>query len=374
MTGSAAHRLGLMSLLLLGSGGCGGSLASTTDVHFGSPMGGRDPQPSTVQLAPTARWRSRRGPLAASATYAPTVTMEPGAPLQTRHRLGAEAGAGRVAGLRPYARLNLEYGTVRPGDLPAEELLELQPGIRLLRSYAARGEGGLRGRLSRRTELRAGVSAERSAGIGASAATLPTLTRTSLFVRGLRQRTRAQLWDGGVRISRYDLDGSAFMLETDVRATIRLSERLSVAATVGGASTRSAESAEVRPIVGFVATFDAGDSRRSDARLSVATRPDFDRLDGGLRQRLLVQAVLGSEPQRGLRLGIMVSWASDVGGIGPLRRTLTAQGTVGVELTPDWDAVLGARAFVHGGPGASGARNRSEARLQLSLSRRLNLR
>ena len=371
MTRIEAARSGLLALLLA-SGGCGGTLAVATVGRVDSAVWGREAQPSAVQLAPTAAWRPRPGGLAAGVTYTPTLRLESGSPALARHRLGAEVGSARAAGLRPYGRLDLDYGTVRPGDLATGDVLEPQPGLDLLSSYGVRAEGGLRRRMSRRTEFQVGASGDRSAGIGASASTLPPLTRTQLFARAQHRPTRTQTWDGAVRVSRYVMDTSSLLVEADARATVRPSQRLSLAATAGAAVAKSDGDAATRPLAALAAAYDRPGGL--GARLSVATRPDFDRLDGGLRQRLLVQAALSAQPWRAVRLGSAVSWAADLAGPEAQRSTLIAEGTVGVRIARDWDAVFGARAFLQGGALAPGAKDPSEARLQIGLSRRLDLR
>ena len=308
MTLHAGVRPALAAVLLLGSTACGGTLATVSVARVESPVWGPDARPAAVQVAPSVAWRTRPASLDAGVRYAPTVRMESGIAPMARHRLAADVGSGRTAGMHPYATLGLDYGTVRPGDLVAEGITDPLPRTDLLKSYAFQAEGGLRGRLGRRSEVRAGLAADRSGGVGTSADALPALSRARVFLRADHQKSRALRVDGGVQLTRYALDGASLLAESDARATLRLSRRLSVAASAGGAAARSPEgTASFRPIAGVLAAWDAPSTRGIGGRVSLATRPDFDRLDGGLRQRMLAQAGFDAAPHRGIRLGSAVN-------------------------------------------------------------------
>jgi len=380
-----ARRAALMALLALGASACGGVLSTSAGSRFEARVLGEGARPAAVQVTSATRWEPAPGPWAASVGYSPSVAVEPGASPLVRHRAAVEVGSGRASGLRPWGSFALDYGTVRPGDLAPGDVVEALPKARVLESYAVRVGGGWRGRLSRRTQLTLGAGVDRSAGVGSSSATLPELTRATLTARGEHLRTRALTLDGGLEISRQTLRETALLVEADARATLRPSRGVAVSATVGGAAVResaglvraegvSATSSEVRPVAGIAASWDAPGGRWPGVRASVATRPELDRLDGGLRQRLHAQASLASAPWRDVRLDAGVQWAGDIAGAGERRSVLAADVTLSVKLTSDWSAETGVRAFLQGGATAPGSRDPSEARVRLGLSHRLGIR
>ncbi len=383
--GGTGRPAALTALLALGASGCGGTLTTTAGSRFEGRVLGEGSGPTAVQVTPAARWRAGPGLWAGGVGYTPTLVVEPGAAPLVRHRAEADLGSARPEGLRPYGSLALDYGAVRPGDLSPEEALEPRPGAGTLESYAARLEGGWRGQLTRRTRLDLGAALDRSAGLGSAALTLPELSRTALALRGQHQRSRTLALDGGVKVSRFVLEEGALLVVADAGATLRLSRGVSLTATAGGAGAQGSAqtpgsvevagaSFEARPVAGLGAAWETPGGRGPGARFSLATRPDFDRLDGGLRQRLHVQGSLGVEPWREARLGAAVQWASDIGGEGERRRLLSADANLSLKLAEDWGAEVGVRAFVQGRSTTPGAQDPSEVRVRLGLSRRLGVR
>jgi hypothetical protein len=356
--------------LLLGA--CAGTFSGTAAGRLESPLSGGGGEPAALQAAPVVSWRSQPGGWATGVRYAPLAGLQEDRPAVVRHRLAAEVGSARGAGLHPYGRLQVEYGTVRIGEV-AEEGLEATPQPELLRSGALRLDGGARGQLTRRTFLRLGLGWDRSAGLGGSAATLPELTRTYAVVRAIHHRSRSTRLDAGVQASHLALAESALLLEADARATHELTAELAVFVSAGGAAARSGP-AEVaaRPIVSAGATYVSTDRARS-ASAALGTRPEFDRLDGTLRQRLHGQVALDSRIAGETRLALRAQATGDLPGAEAARRLLAADLSLNTPLTEGWSAELGVRAFIQGAAAlGEGTAAPSRARLYFGLARRFD--
>lgn len=367
MSARRSARAALLALPLLAGTACGGTLAATGAARFEGAVQGDGREPAAVQLAPSVTWASAAGEREAQAGYAPVVVVEGAAAPLVRHRVQAETASGRTAGVHPFARVSLDYGTVRPGDLPADELLEVQGRPALLTSYAYRAEAGWQGAARRRTRLTLALVADRSAGVGEDVSTLPERSRVQVAARGAHQRTRALRWDGGVSLSRFGAGEAALLLEGEVGSSLRLSRGLTFSALGGGALTRASPGPAgggvgLRPLAGAAASFAPPGLRGAQARISAVTRPDFDRLDGALRQRLHLQGAAHAPLARGARLSGSLQWAGDVAGEGARRSTLTADLSLYLEIIRSWDAVVGVQgsrqdsAAPPGGAGATGSR------------------
>lgn len=372
-------RAALLALPLLVGTGCGGTLAATGSARFEGLVQGDARQPAAVQLAPAVAWASPVGGREAQAGYAPTVVLEGAASPLVRHRAHVETTSGRASGVDPYARFSLDYGTVRPGDLAADELLDVQGQPPLLTSYAYRAEAGWQGALQRRNRIHLALAADRSAGVGPDLATLPERSRFQLAARGAHQRTRAHGWEGGVSLSRYASGGAALLLEGDLGTSLRVFRDLTVSAVAGGAAARvslgsGGSAVKARPIAGLAASFTSPGLRGAAARVSLMTRPEFDRLDGGLRQRLQVQGAANVPLARFARLATSFQWAADVAEAGERRSTLTADLSLHQKLTGSWDVVVGVRSSLHGSPLSDGGTHSPQGRLHAGVSRRPGIR
>ena len=368
-------RAALLALPLLAGTGCGGTLAATGSARFEGLVQGDARPPAAVQLAPAVAWASPAGAREARAGYAPIVVLEGAASPLVRHRAHVETTSGRASGVHPYARFSLDYGTVRPGDLAADELLDVQGQPPLLTSYAYRAEAGWQGALQRRTRIHLALAADRSAGVGPDLATLPERSRFQLAARGARQRTRAHGWEGGVSLSRFASGGAALLLEGDLGTSLRVSGDLTVSAVGGGAAAHASlgsggGAVEARPIAGVAASFTPPGLRGADARVSLMTRPEFDRVDGALRQRLHLQGTAHAPLARGARLATSLQWAGDVAEAGERRSTFTADLSLHLELAGSWDGVIGVRSSFQGSPMSEGGAPSPQGRLHVGVSRR----
>jgi hypothetical protein len=375
-------------VLLVAVAGCHGSLAAGGGMrleHAASPGDARAPR--AVRFAPEATWRSAAGEWTAAASYAPLLTWDGSGAALFRHRLAAEGGGGREAGLRPYGGALVEYGEVPAAELWAggeDGALVPTPQLRTLSSYAIRGEGGLRGHLSRRTRLRVGAGFERSAGTGAAAAVLPELTRVRVHVGAQHQVTRADRVEAGLKVSHFAMDGSQRLAELDVRGVRQLAPRLTASATVGGALASGADGADAvaRPVIGAGVAYLAPRGGPS-LQLAALAGPEFDRLDGGLRQRVQARAALELPVAATTRAGATLQWAGDLRGDGEPRRILSFGATLRSDLPGAWGLELGLRSRLqelgsHGrplaGPTDGDRPPGAELRLHAGVSRRVGRR
>jgi len=371
-------RVALLALSLLAGTGCRGTLTATGSVRFEGLMRGDDRPPVAAQLAPAVSWSSPSGVQEAQVGYTPVVVLEGGAAPRVRHRAHLETTSGRSSGVHPYARLSVDYGTIRPGDLVAGELLDVQGSPHFFTSYAYRGEAGWQGALRRRTHVRVALAADRSAGVGSDQAILPERSRLHLTARGAHQRTRAQGWEGGMSLSHYGAGGAALLLEGDLGASLRISPDLTVSALVGGAVVHASQGSdrgavEMRPIARMAASWTPQTLRETDVRVLLMTRPEFDRADGGLHQRLQLQSALSVALARDARLATSLHWAIDVLGTGKGRSTLTADLALHLTLSSSWDGVVGVLTSPPGSQGGAEGTPAPQVRLYLGLSRRLAL-
>jgi hypothetical protein len=340
-----AHAALLLPLLL---GACAGTFSGSGVGRLESPVAGRGGEPAALRADPVGSWRSAPGVWVAGARYAPSASFETARAPLLHHRLAAEAGSARSAGLHPYGRLQLEYGTVRAGEVPAERL-EATPQPELLRSWGVRLDAGVRGQLTRRTSLRAGAGVDRSAGLGESAVSLPDLTRTHASVRVSHHRSRSTRLEAGVQASHVTLAESALLLETELRAIRELTPALAVFAAAGGAAAGQAGAgAEARPIATAGASYASTDAARS-ANASLGTRPEFDRLDGTLRQRLHGQLAVDARLAGEVRLALRAQGTGDLPGAEEARRLFSADLSLSTRVGQGWRGELGLRAFVQDG-------------------------
>jgi hypothetical protein len=364
-----AHAALLLPLLV---GACAGTFSGSGAARLESPVAGRGGEPAALRADPVGSWRSAPGVWVVGARYAPSASFETARAPLLHHRLAAEAGSARSAGLHPYGRLHLEYGTVRAGEVPAEGF-EATPQPELLRSWGVRLDAGVRGQLTRRTSLHAGAGVDRSAGLGESAVSLPELTRTHSSVRVSHHRSRSTRLEAGVQASHVALAESALLFETDLRATHQFSTALAVFAAAGGAAARQPGArAEARPIATAGATYTSTDAARS-ASASLGTRPEFDRLDGTLRQRLHGQLAVNAHLGGEARLALRVQGTGDLPGAEEARRLFSADLSLSTRVGQQWRGELGVRAFVQDGARLHGVTPApSRSRLYFGFARRFD--
>jgi len=372
-------RAALLVLPLLAGTGCGGTLAATGSARFEGLVQRDAHPPAAVQLAPAVAWASPVGAREAQAGYASIVVLEGVSAPLIRHRAHAETTSGRASGVHPFARFSLDYGTIRPGDLTADELLDVQGQPPLLTSYAYRAEAGWQGALRRRTRIHLILSADRSAGVGSDLAALPDRSRLKVTARGAHLRTRAHGLEGGASLSRYASGGAALLLEGDLGTSLRVSRDLTVSAVGGGAAAHTSlgsgvSALKARPVAGLAASFTSPGLRGAAARASLMTRPEFDRSDGGLRQRLQLQGTANVPVAPGARLATSLQWAGDLVGAGERRSTVTADISLHQKLTGSWDVVVGVRSSLHGSPLSDGGTPSPQERLHAGVSRRAGIR
>jgi hypothetical protein len=368
---------------LLGAGGCAGTIAGSGTARVESRL---SPHPgegqTSVRVAPELTWRSGPGESAATMSYAPTLSAEIGGIALIRHRASAEAGSGRAAGLAPFGALLVEYGGVRTSDLIAEGEGPLVPvsDAATLESYTVRGEFGLRGRSSLRSRVQLGVGVDRSAGTGPDAAELPELTRTHASVQGQHRLSRRDRVEATVGFSHFRWADSRFLLEADARTTRQLTERLATSIIAGGGVAHGAgdaggQSASTARPAGGVAVGYAGPGPAGlKAEASLLTRPELDRLSGGLQQRVHGQLMLGKRLVPGTSVNGRVQWASDLAGESDLRRVLALDTSLRSELPGDLITELGARLVLQDAQSPAAAKRRDEARLYVGVSRRFGRR
>lgn len=363
-----------LALLLFGLGGCGGTLATTAAGRIEHPASAVASPGPAVQTSPSLAWRTRLGRSLVETSYAPTLLLGPQASPLLRHRADAATNPSGTSGLRPFTRLSAEYGAVRTSEPADPETLEALPVGEVLRSYSVGGEAGVKGHLDRRTQLALHAGADRSAGIGSSSGAFPELTRLELGARASRQRTRAQTIEGSAQVTRYSMGRATWLLTTDARATFTLAKGVSLSTRLGGAASVNGPgsgSGPLRPVAGLAVNYTVPGRQRTAVSLSLETSPRFDRLDGGLRQRLAGRAWMDVGVLRKIRLTAFVNWSQDLSGEGLLRRLVTANATLTAPLRSDWDFLLGAHGSLQATDGNS---DRSDSRIHLGFSKGWTLR
>lgn len=375
MTRTPRALLGLAIAAAVTSG-CGATLGTTSALRMQHTASSRPGQPAAeVQLAGEAAWRLRPGRIAATGSYSPTLTLAgSGSPL-LRQRLGAELGSGRPAGLHPFGMLRLEYGELRPAELQdtAGEQLDALPDVPTLTVYSARAEAGWRGQVSRRSRLLLNAGLERSAGTGEAASALPELTRASLGLRLQQQAGRHQEAELAVDFARIDLLEARLLAEGEARLTRRLSPGLAVtfgggAAAAYGPRGGADRELAVRPLAGVSLGYAPAAAAGAATQLSLLTRPEFDRLDGGLRQRLQAGGALELPLFGRTRASGRLRWARDLAGEGTRRELFSGDAGVSAQLNRQTSVEFALRVLRQGdltGTAPAG----SERRLQLRISR-----
>jgi hypothetical protein len=363
-------KLVLAAPLLLGA--CAGTINGTAAARLENPVAGRSTEPAALHAAPTAAWRAAPGEWAAGVRYAPTAVVEAQRAPLLRHRLAAEAGSARGAGLHPFGRLQLEYGTLRAGE-QAEDRAEATPQPELLRSWGARLDAGVSGQLTRRTYLRLGTGVDRSAGLGTSALSLPDLTRTHVGARAVHRYGRSTRLEAAAQAAHLAFAVPAALIEAEFRTSQELSATTTVTAAAGGGTAWQQEAGtSARPIFAVGATYaSAGGARTASG--TVDTRPEFDRLDGTLRQRVNVQFAADARVAGETRLATRLQGSGDLPGEEAARRLLAADVSVRTRVGGYWRGEVGLRAFVQRGDSVAGPLAApSRARLYMGVARRFD--
>jgi hypothetical protein len=367
--------------LLLGIAGCSGTIAATGAARLESKLSSQQGEDhSALQVAPELTWRSRPGEWIAAARYAPTLSVEGSDSALVRHRATAEAGSGRQAGISPFGTALVEYGKIRPADLltPGDGPLVPQPDTPTLESYALRGEAGVRGYLTRRSRLQLGLGMDRSGGLGTGVAQLPELTRIHASARGQHLISRRERIEAAAGLSHFRTADSRLLLEGESRLTRQVTERVAASIVAGGGAAHRREEADasggliVRPAGGAAIGYTAPGSAGLKVETSLLTRPEFDRLSGGLQQRFHGQLLLDKRLRRGTSANGRVRWVSDLAGETDLRRVVSLQAGLRSELPGDLIAELGGRLVLQDAQSPVAGGRSEEARIYLGVSRRLD--
>jgi len=315
----------------------------------------------SAQLAPSVEWHADRS--ATSATYQPLVFAEArtGGATRVYQRIRLAHTPVRPGGVRPFALVVGEYGRTRATDLPADGDLPIEPrpGVTTLDAYLFRAEGGVRGDASRRTRLSLRAVGERSAGLGQDADVLPAQTR-GVVSAGLGHRTsRRDALEANLTMAMTSFDGGSRNLLTSASlgATRALSRTFTAGATGGLAMVHSAEAEtpdqglQARPLVGASVRL-ARPGGSSSGSLALQLRPEFDRLDRRLRQRLFARASVEQSAGTATTVMLATQWAGDLGQAAAPRRLLAVEGTVRRSRRGGGALEAGARLFLQGNGGA----------------------
>jgi len=315
----------------------------------------------SAQLAPSVEWHPDRS--ATSVTYQPLVFAEArtGGATRVYQRLRLAHAPTRPGGVRPFALVVGEYGRTRATDLPADGDLPIEPRPEgtTLDAYLFRAEGGVRGDASRRTRVSLRAVGERSAGLGRDADVLPAQTR-GVVAASLGQRTsRRDVLEADLTMAMTSFDGSSrnLLASASLGATRALSRTFTVGATGGLAAVHSAEAetrdegVQARPLVGAsLRLAPPGGSSRGSIALQV--RPEFDRLDRRLRQRLFARASVEQSAGAATTVMLAMQWAGDLSSAAAPRRLLAVEGTVRRAHHGGGALEAGARLFFQGNSGA----------------------
>jgi hypothetical protein len=278
---------------------------------------------ASVRLAPLLEWERPRPSGTAALRYNPSVAgVHRGANAWSHDGMLSWLPVAR-AGLHPLFRAAGQYGLFRATDVApsTDPPLQSRPPVGALRSFRAGAETGLTGNLSRRHALDLRFAAERSGGLGDQAALLPpvSIVQSSVNLTSLRSRvesvdTRLGLWYGQLA-----LGGTGLLASVSHGRTRHLTRALDLTANLGFAEAHRSELApggalDSPSLTGglLLRYLPAPSGSASEANLSLAAAPEFDRLDGSLHNRLQIRSSFATT-LRAATLRSALQWASDVG-------------------------------------------------------------
>jgi hypothetical protein len=342
--------------------GAARTLEASTELAFdmrsemtaGSAVG--DPLAS-LRLAPLLGWANPRPSGTAALRYTPSVVGE-------RHGTGAwrvlHEGAftwtpvTRV-GLHPSLRAAGQYGEFRATDVTpnTDPPLESRPRVATLRSYRLGLETGLTGELSRRRSLSLGLALDRSGGLESDAALLPPLGRIESSVRLASLCSRVESVESTLNVwyGELALGGTGFLAEVSHGRTRHLTRALDLSADLGVAEAQRSESARSGELVspsltGGLALKYAARSAQPGAQagLTLRARPEFDRLDGSVHNRLQVRSSFLA-PLGTATLQSALQWAFDLGPNPVPGHILSLESRLDLRLGQMSAAQIGLRAY-----------------------------
>lgn len=269
--------------------------------------------------------QSELAPASTSVRIAPVVTLStsqradaPSLELAPQLNTGATSGSRLRARLRwtgheawhPSLAASFEQGQTRTSELAADTLTPL-PSTASISSQQLHATADLRRDYGRRTQLTAAIDGAHSAGVGASASTLPSLTATHVTL-GLQWMATRHLQTATTLSSGSERVGQASALAI-TRLTSAMhwnfSRTVGLNATAGVVAAGSGAAPSIE--------FGIGRGRLPSefrASASVARGPEVDRLSGELTQRLRTRVRIETPLVPHVSFGGTLQQAADQGG------------------------------------------------------------
>ncbi len=235
----------------------------------------------------------RRGSLAVMAAPSALLPMNAATTARAQFRTGVVLAGDVRARLRPVITMAQEQGTTTASEMLAEDPnapssvpIDPRPNTPTLTSQRRTSEATLEWQRSARHALSLGLSLERSAGRGASAAALPSLQREVLRLQSSWRANGRTTWGFSAAAERSGVASAVpwATITAETQWTRRQARGLTLALELGGVASEAGAASRIGARLQRAAA-----PSRMGLDLVLAQGPELDRIDGSVRPRQRVR-------------------------------------------------------------------------------------